>query len=181
MSRLRGRVGDFPARHLPIDFLQLVQGKLGLRLAEIERWLEQKPVDGDWFIRGEFATCGAGAVRVHIPGYKIEDGKLGVLHFLANACGLSTDYPNVVFELDVDNAAVPGFASIIGPLTPSIYDPFPVMVGLTPGQIVMVVASNQGPKAIANVQAPGLGWGWTITVEERESCSPYAIEAAATF
>src|SRR2546429_7197516 len=92
-------------------------------LDEISLWMQTKPPFASWFIRAEAITLQIGDTRVPITAFRIPPGDVGVLKSFANAVGAAADYPNVTFELDIDNAPVSGFASIIGPLTLATQEP----------------------------------------------------------
>ncbi len=158
-------MGDFPIRQMPLEILKDLLGRAGGPEApspwrQVEHWLETKPYFAEYFIRGESTPLAVGASRIPITAYKIPDGMVAVLKFIANACGATTDYPSVIFELDVDGAPVGGFANLVGPISPAIQAPFIVTVGLLGGQRASWVASNTGALAIASVKAFLGGWYW---------------------
>jgi hypothetical protein len=159
-------LGDYPLRHLPIEILHdLIARAQDVNpqspLDEIKLWLATKPPFAAWFIRGESITLNVGDSRIPVTAFRIPQGDVGVLVFFANAVGAAADYASVTFELDRDGAAIPGFASIIGPLTLSAQEPWRVMEPLTAGARVQVVATNTGTSQIQNVQAFLAGWYWT--------------------
>jgi hypothetical protein len=63
-----------------------------------------------------------------------------------------TDWDNIVWQVLVDGAAVPGYDRIIGPFGVFVY-PKPVLIPLLPDQVVSIVASNLTAAPIALVTA----------------------------
>lgn len=62
------------------------------------------------------------------------------------------DWDNIVWQVLVDDSAVPGYDRIIGPFGVFVY-PKPVLIPLLPDQIVKIVASNLTAVAIPLVTA----------------------------
>jgi hypothetical protein len=157
---------DVPPALLETDVMHdLVERATALNprdpFAEIQLWLSTKPPFASWFIRGEQATLNVGDSRVPLTGFKLPPGDVGVLVFFANALGASADYPNVTFEIDIDNVPLNGFASIIGALTLSIQEPWRVMEPLKAGSRAQVAVTNTGASQVNSVQAFLAGWYWT--------------------
>jgi hypothetical protein len=164
MAGGRGGVGDFPNTPGAI-FHDIVRRATLINprdpSAEIALWLGSKPPFASWFIRGESVTLNVGDSRIPITAFRIPAGDVGVWVHFANAVGAAADYASVTFECDIDNVPVPGFASIIGPLTLSLQEPMRVMEPLKAGSRLQVVGTNTGAAAVSNVQAFVAGWYWT--------------------
>lgn len=157
---LRG-LGDFPPQVLQ-DLL--VRASLATTTSprdEISKWFTQKPSFADWFQRCEFVTLPPGASRTVVTWYQVQQGKHGVLIGVDNICNATSDYPNVVFELDIDGAALPGFSNVKGPLSPCLQALLPMMDAILPGQVIQWVATNLTASPIV-VQCAFRGWEWPI-------------------
>ncbi len=131
---------------------------------EIARWFERKPPFAHWFRRGQQITLTANQLRASITGYRIPAGCLGVLRFFANQTGNASDSPSVTFALLIDGQALPGFASLIGSVSPSMQSPTPLMDPLNGQQVVQVVASNTSASSISNVAGAIIGWYWAAAL-----------------
>jgi hypothetical protein len=162
---MRGSVGRWGGlADLPVHVLQdlLVRASLATPSSpreRIDQWLTVKR--GEWFQRCELATLPPLGVRVPVTAYQVQQGKYGVLGGVDNICLATSDYPNVVFELDIDNAPLTGFSNVKGPLAPCLQALLPMMDAILSGQVVQWVATNLTTSAI-NVRCALRGWEWPI-------------------
>jgi hypothetical protein len=75
---------------------------------------------------------------------------LALLRGVAMGPASPTDWDNIVWQIQLDGAAIPGYDRIIGPFGVFIY-PKPVLVAIYPDQVVRIVASNLTAAPIALV------------------------------
>jgi hypothetical protein len=157
-----GRIGDWP----PEIAQDLICRALALgprtALDEISRWLDYKPPFARWAVRCESATVLAGAVKTELTAYVVPVGRYGVLRYFGNMVGNVSDYSSITFALEVDGAALSGFASIIGPYSPGLNAPRPLMEPLLPGQRVRIVASNGAASSVSNVSGHFQLYHWPV-------------------
>ena len=129
----------------------------------IRTWLELKPPFANWFLKGEQATLASGSGRTLITGFQIPAGCYGVLRFFSQGVQNAGDSPNVRFSLERDGTPLIGFARIVGPLTPALNQPRPMMDPLLTGQIIAIMATNTGSGTVAGVAGYLCGWFWPVS------------------
>ncbi len=132
-------------------------------LAQLEQWFITPPAFSEEFNvtqPGGGLTLGANAVRTEICAYQLPPGVLGVLRFAAFSVANASDAPNVTFALLVDGGPVPGYASVIGSISPSLSLPKPMIRVVRGLQRVSIVATNALASTIQNVNALVAGWHW---------------------
>ena len=77
---------------------------------------------------------------------------LALVRGVAMGPALPSDWDNIVWQVQVDEGAVPGYDRIIGPFGVFVY-PKAVLIPVLPDQIVRIVASNLTAVAIPLVTA----------------------------
>lgn len=108
------------------------------------------------FEEADFITLAASAVQQEVVRWPRNgtdnSAMLALVRGLAMGPALLTDWDNIVWQVQVDGAAWPGYDRIIGPFAVFVY-PKPVLIPLLPGQVVRIVASNLTAAPIALVSA----------------------------
>lgn len=132
--------------------------------AQILQFADGPPPGAWWFDKCLTITLGASASRPEIVAFALRAGYCGLLRFFANWVQNSAEYPSVTFALLVDGTPVQGYASIVGPKSPSLAAPDPLILPLLPGQRISVVATNATVLAISGVGARIKGWAWPTTL-----------------
>lgn len=164
MQRVLGaRVGDWPIQILQDIALRAQSVSPRRPKEEIARWFDTKPPFADWFnICWPAVTLLANAVKTELSAFVIPPRCYGVLRFFGNVVGNTSDYPAITFALEIDGAPLTGFDSILGPLSPALNSPIPMMDALLPTQRIRAVGSNSTASSVANVQAFLRGWFWAV-------------------
>lgn len=98
-----------------------------------------------WFSEASPVTLLASAVQQEVvrwPRNGIDNSSmLALVRGVAMGPALPTDWDNIVWQVQVDSSAVPGYDRIIGPYGVFVY-PKAVLIPLLPDQVVRIVASN---------------------------------------
>jgi hypothetical protein len=113
---------------------------------------------------GQLVTLPVGASRQEIVAYRIPNGTIASIRFIANGLENISDSEFVRWSLVVDGADVVGYSNFIGLIAPAISAPAPVVFMLNAGQRMSWVASNLAGIIITGVAAMFRGWMWAPTL-----------------
>lgn len=113
---------------------------------------------------GQLVNLAVGATRQEIVAYRIPNGTIASIRFIANGLENIGDSAFVRWSLVVDGADVVGYSNFIGLIAPAVSAPAPVVMMLNAGQRMAWVATNLAGIALTGIAAMFRGWMWSANL-----------------